>query len=328
MKKRTIIICAILPFLAGFIISSGHGRSISQETMFHINNILPTDKILLSNNGDIYQLTSGNNKQITHNQNLIEPVSVKDNIAAIEKKTNYSSMILYNQSGDKVKTFFNGNSASIDAMSWATDPAVAPGGDRIAYVSDKDKDQTQVPDNALYLLNLSDGKSANIANPAGFSGGIAHPVFNPANSNILLYDYYQYDPETYLPYSSIEEYNKETGVITTLTFENKNAYQETFSPDGKQLIFLGRNNDANTATLYLADFASNSLSNMRALATGDLAYPTFSNTQNHIYYLKANVNSGYDLYTSTIEKNKLTNMLNITTGSQLSGNSSYSVVKQ
>lgn len=327
MKKRLIIIYSVISFLLGLTVAFHQGKQINKETTFYINNVPYKDRILLSSKGDLYQLTSKNVKQITRNQNLIEPVFADNNIVAVEKTTNYSSLVMYNLAGEKIRNLLNGKSGNIDSMSWFSDPSINPTGNVIAYVSDKDKRQTQVPDNALYVLNISDGKSTNIASPAAFSGGITHPIFNPVNGKILLYDYYQYDPGTSLPYSTIEQYNKDTGLIRTLTFENKNAYQESFSPDGKQLLFLGRNNDIRTVTLYVADFTSDGLKNIFALTSGDLAYPTFSNINNHIYYLQASGNSGYDLFTATIDKSKLKNIHNITSGSQLLGTSSFSVIK-
>ncbi len=328
MKKRTILLFSILPFIIGFSLAYFQGKPISHTTLFNTNTVQSTDSIILSSNGDIYTLNHNGSTQMTHNQNLIEPALVGSNIVAIEKTTNYASLLMFNQQGDKIKTLFNGNSNNIDTMSWVTDPAVNPAQDRIAYVSDKDKVLTSVPDNALYILNTSTGKSTNIAKPDPYSGGLTHPIFDPVDGSIVLYDYYQYDPQTLTPYSTIEQYDNRTGLITALTYENKNAYQAALSPDGKQLLFLGRNDGSNTVTLYLADFDSNNgLSNIHALATGDLAYPEFSNTKGYIYFLEAQGSEGYDLMIATIQKNKLTTMRVVVSGNTLLGNSSYEVTK-
>lgn len=327
MKVRTILLFTILPFIIGFVMAYFQGKPTTHTTSFSSENILPTDTITLSNNGDIYSLNHHGVTQITHNQHLIEPVTVKTAFVAIEKKTNSSSLIIYDHSGNKAKTLFNGNSDNIDTMSWITDPSVNSDQTRIAYVSDKDRLQTNTPDNQLYIFNLADGTSTNIVKADPYSGGITHPIFNPVNGNIVLYDYYQYDPQTLMPYSTIEEYNKQAGLTTTLTFEDKNAYQESLSPDGKQILFLGRNIDSNTASLYLADFTDNGLTNIQILATGDFAYPVFSNTKNHIYYLSSDRNHGYNLLTATVQKNKLINSLPIVNGFQLQGTSSFSIIK-
>lgn len=326
MKKRIIILFTLIPFVLGYLTAYFQGKPVHQALSFVTNNILSTDTIILSSNGDIYKLNQNTTTQLTQNQNLIEPVLAGNDIIAIEKTTNYSSLVMYDQTGKKLKTLFNGNSGNIDTMSWITDPSVSLSQHMLAYVSDKDKNQTQMPDNALYVMNLINGKSTNIANPASYSGGLAHPVFDPSDENIILYDYYQYDAQTLTPYSTIEEYNKQTGVITTLTFENKNAYQEAFSPDGRQILFLGRNNSLNTVTMYIANFASDKLSNIHALVVGDFAYPSFSYTNNHIYYLQAEGNKGYNLLTATVQNNKLMNAIPIVNGFQLLGNSSYMVV--
>lgn len=329
MRKRVLILFSIVPFVIGFFVAYMQGKPASHSTSFAVDAIQPTDKIVLSSNGDIYTLTQNGTNQITHGQNLIEPVAVDNNFVAVEKTTNYASLLMFDQEGNKIKTLFNGNSDNIDSMSWITDPAVNASQDRIAYVSDKDKAQTNVPDNALYVLNVSSpGKSTNIAKPDQYSGGLAHPVFDPIDDNIILYNYYQYDPQTLMPYSTIEQYDKSTGLITTLTYENKNAYQQSISPDGKQLIFVGRNDGVNTVTLYIADFDSNmGISNIHTLLIGDLAYPAFSHTKNVIYYLQAQGNNGYNLMTATINKGRLTHTQTIVSGNTLLGNSSYSVLK-
>ena len=316
-----------MPFILGLYVAHIRSLPLPQVTMFSAENVLPTDVITLSNKGDIYKLTTNNTQQITHGQNLIEPVMVGNNFIAIVKKMNYASLNMYDALGNRVKTLFNGNSGNIDTMSWITDPAINEVNNKVAYVSDKDKQQTQVPDNALYVMDISDGKSTNIVKPDPYSGGIAHPVWNPANTNVLFYDYYQYDPQTLLPYATIEEYDKQTGLTTTFTFERQNAYQESISMDGGKMLFLGRNSNLNTVTLYIADITTSGLSHIHALLTGDIAYPTFSNTKDHIYYLNADANKGYNLVTATIQQNKLVHFLPIANGAQLAGNSSFSVTK-
>ncbi len=326
MKKRVILLFSVVPFIIGFVLAYSQGKPESHITSFDTSNIQPTDKITLSNNGDIYILTQNSNTQITHNQKLIEPVLLGKTLVAVEKTTNYSSLVMLNQQGEKIKTLFNGNSNTIDTMSWITDPAINQSHDRIAYVSDKDKAQTNIPDNALYLFSLSTGKSIEIAMPDPYSGGIAHPIFDPTDNDLILYEYYQYDPQTLTPYSTIEKYDNKTGLITTLTYENKNAYQAAFSPDGKQILFLGRNDGSNTVTLYIANFDSTSgLLNMYPLTTGDLAYPEFSNTKDIIYFLQAERNGGYNLMTATVRENKLITLQTVVSGNTLLGNSSYDI---
>jgi len=328
MKKRTILLFSIVPLIFGFLLARVSSTHSSQNASFSINNVQSSDTITLSSKGDVYKITKENVFQVTHNQNLIEPELVGDTFIAVSKNTNYSSLITYDASGHKIKTLFNGNASSIDTMSWITDPAIDPKGNKIAYVSDKDKKQTNVPDNALYVLNLNDGKSTNIANPDPYSGGLSHPIWNPIDPNILLFDYYQYDPDSFSPYSTIEIYNKQTGLTSPLTFEKLNAYQEAISPDGKQILLLSRNSTQNTVTLYIADMTANGLNNTHSLITGDLAYPAFSNTKNQIYYLYSEGNKGYNLATARIENNKLNHVLPIVNGFQLLGNSSFSVTKK
>ena len=326
MKKRVILLFIILPFLAGILTAYLQQKPVLENTTFFMtNNILPNDNIILASSGNIYKLKNDNTTQITYKQNIIEPFVFQNYFMGINKTTNYASLLVYDKTGKLIQTLFNGNTKNIDTMNWISDPAINYKQNKIAYVSDRGKMQTNIPDNALYLLDLETEKTTLIANPDPYSGGITHPTFDPTNNNIIVYNYYQYDPVTLVPYSTIEEYNTQTKVITPLTFENKNAYQQAFSPDGKQLIFLGRNKDANTVIMYLADFSSKGLTNITQIAQGDFAYPAFSNTKNHIYFLQAQANSGYNLMTATIIKKRLSNILNITDGFSLLGNSSFQI---
>src|SRR5579883_2664181 len=136
MKKRVIILFSLIPFILGFLVAYIQGKPASHATSFTTNAIQSTDKIIISNNGDIYTLTQNGATQVTHGQNLIEPVAVGNNFAAIEKTTNYASLLVFDQAGNKVKTLFSGNSDNIDTMSWITDPAINSDQNRIAYVSD------------------------------------------------------------------------------------------------------------------------------------------------------------------------------------------------
>jgi len=174
--------------------------------------------------------------------------------------------------------------------------------------------------------NLSDGTVEKIVDPDPHSGGIADPVWDPTNPNLITYDYYQYD-DNYNPYSTIDEYNIQTQITTHLTTQSQNAYQGAFSPDGKEFIFLARNNDI-TPVMYIAKVTDNGLTGVHSIASGDFAYPAFSNTPNHIYYLEAEGNNGYDLYTATLVDGNLTNASAISVGEKLLTNSGFTVSKK
>ncbi len=55
------------------------------------------------------------------------------------------------------------------------------------------------------------------------------------------------------------------------------------------------------------------------------ANPKFSNTPNHIYYLQAQGNSGYDLYTAALAGGKLSGVTPLSNDEQLLGNSGFVV---
>lgn len=322
---RAIIIFAIIPLIAGYFVASSHANKATQAA--HLNftpqNVQKHDQITLVENGTIISLTQKGVVSIpTHIPQLIEALPLGNNFIGVDKRTNYSSLDEFSTKGKLIKTLQNGTAAKIDSMDWFTDPAINPNQTKIAFVSDMDKSKTNVLDNALFVENVT-GSIQKIANPDPHSGGIAHPVWDPANPQNIIYDYYQYD-NNFNPYSVIDEYNFQTQNPTQLTTRKQNAYQGSFSPNGKQLIFLERNNNI-TTKMVIADVTANGLAHTQTIAEGDFAYPEFSNTKNHIYYLEAQGNSGYDLYTATLANGKLTNAMQVSTGEQLLANSGFVV---
>jgi len=325
---RALIIFVLIPLIAGYFVASSQGKKlqINTNTNFNTGDVLPTDRITMTLGGNIISLTQkGATTVNTKHPQLIEVSPLKNNYIGVDKQTNYSSLYEFSSTGTLLQTFDNGNTGDIDTMDWFTDPNVNKNQTEIALVSDKNKDQTNVLDNALFIQNLNTGTIQKIADPDPHSGGIAHPVWDPINPNLITYDYYQYD-DNYNPYSVIEEYDINSQATTDLTKQNQNAYQGSFSPDGKHFIFLERNNDI-TPVMYLANVTENGLANIHSIASGDFAYPEFSYTTNHIYYLQAQGNNGYDLYTATLVDGKLSSPTQISTSGQLLGNSGFIVNK-
>lgn len=329
MKKiRAFIIFALIPLIAGYLIASHQGHKVlsSATLTFSSQAILPTDQITLVEKGTIASITQKSivTMQTNHPQ-LIETIPLGDTFIGVDKQTNYSSLLEFSSTGVFKQTLLNGNTKNIDTMNWYTDPAVSPNQKEIAFVSDQEKDKTNVLDNALFVDNLATNSVEKIVDPDPHSGGIANPVWDPTNSNLITFDYYQYD-DSFNPYSLIQEYDINSQTTTNLTTQKQNAYQGSFSPDGKQFIFLERNDNI-TTKMALADVTANGLSNVRTIASGDFAYPEFSYTSNHIYYLQAQGNNGYDLYTAAITDGELSNPTAISNNEELLGNSGFEVSK-
>ncbi len=331
MKKRLLLIYSIIPLFLGYFVAANLTKNSqhtsSEATSFVQRNIIANDKLMLSINGSIFSVSQKNETKLISSQNEIDPVFINGSIITVLRNTNYSSIQKFESNGVYQNTLLSGDADSIDSMDWFTDPSVNRTNSRIAYVSDKDKSQTGIPDNALYVLNPSTGKSTQIENPYPYSGGIANPTWNPDknNSNDILYDYYEYDPNTLQPYSVLHLYSNQTGLVTTLTTEKQNAFQASFSPDGKQIVFLGRNDDSTLVNLYLANYSNGQLQNARIISKGDFAYPTFSSNPSFIYMLESTGNQSYDLYSSQIKGNSLINLNQITQNAMLDGNSFFDV---
>lgn len=323
IKKRSIILFALLPLMAGYVFASNQSPNREKGIFSAFNNeyVDKHDTITVANAGNIYLLTHNYITQVTQNQNLIEPIPIQGSFLAVDKELNFASLNLYDEHGHLIKPLQNGNSGNIDTMTWSMDPTAENG--KIAFVSDKNKIVSGITDNALFVQQLNTGELTQIAKPSPHSGGISHPVWSPVNNDIVFFDYYTYDTETIEPYSIIMQYNMKSKVTIPLTTEKLNAYQCAFTVDANRIIFLGRNSDL--ATMYTADYADGTLKNIRKLASGDFAYPQFSNNPNKIYFLQANGNSGYNLYTATIKQDKLSDIRSLTKGSTLLGNSSFNV---
>lgn len=331
MKKlRLILILLILPFIVGYglaYLQNQKNKVKNENSTFNLQtgSILPNDTVTLTSQGNIYTANYNGLSQITQNKSLTEPVVIGNDFFAIQKQTNYSSLVELNNSGGIIKTIINGNTGNVDTDIWAGEPAVSKDKEKLAFVSDKNRIQTQISDNVLYEKNLKSGETITLAKPNPGSGGIAHPVWNPIDPNTILYDFYAYN-QNMLPYSVIVSYDIQTDARTPLTSEKDNAYQASFSPDGKKLIYLERNSDY-SVTMYLADFTSDGLKNIKKIATGNFSFPTFSNTKNHIYFFSAQGNEGYNLFTANIINGKLSDIIPLTGDSQFTGNEGFSVNK-
>lgn len=331
IKIRSIIVFAVIPLLAGYGVASlknnptGKKITIEPATM-NTSAILPTDIITVIDQGNIISVTHTTQTQVTKNQTLIEPVPIPNGYLAINKQTNYADLLSFTMQGNKTTTVLNGNTGNIDTMIWVSDPAISPDRKIIAFVSDKDSAKTNISDNALYLGNFTTRTTQLLTAPNPHSGGITHPEWNPVDPNMITYDYYQYDSQTLEPYSTIIAKNIASDVTQVLTTEKEHAFQGSFSSNGKQFVYLGRNSDT-TVSLYLADVTSDGLINKRTLAIGQFAYPHFSYTQNHLYFFQAKNNQGFNLMEATITNNALKNIMAITNTATLQANSNFSVTK-
>lgn len=329
IKKRSIIFFAFVPLLAGYIfgVIETEKPVVKPSVSFSTTGVQQADVLTISDQGDIFTLSHGKQTQITQGQRVIQPAFLGRSFVAINKQQNYSELLQFSFGGIKTKTLLSGKTESIDSMSYISDPAVSPTFQDIAFVSDMDRVKTTISDTALYILNVSSGKIKKVADPLPHSGGITHPMWNPINPRVLVYDYYQYD-ENYAPYSLIMQYDMDSNKTISLTTKAQNAYQGAFSPDGKHFMFLSRSEDNTEVMINISEVTADGLSNVRSFARGDFAYPMFSQVQGYIYYLRAYGNHGYNLYTSFIKNNQLTNISQISTGEQLFAHSGLSVSKR
>ncbi len=339
MKKKIFFIAlfvALIAFASGAgtaAFLSNKSFSLQQWWQSQTTSLPSSDHIFLSKNGDIFRLTQKGLQQVTQGEHVIDPLPIGQNILAVEKNMNYSSFVLFDQNGSRIKTLAEGNADKIENMTWFADAAVRADNQKIAFVSDKDQKELKLADPALFVTDFSVEKNATdaaqrIADPLQRSGGMAHPVWDPANFNILLYENYEYDENTKEPFSLIYQYDLDTKKSIALTTEDQNAFQVGLSPDGSHALFLGRNGD-NTVTLYFADFGDGQFKNIHKLITGNFAYPQFSFSADRMYYLQADKNQDYSLYIATLNQHthQIQNTSVVAGATHLNANSAYSITK-
>ncbi len=338
MKVFVVGIFVGVPLVAGFLtskyVATHHFSSTPAAKVVHV---WPSDQLTISTSFGIDQLTPSGEKTLITAPNLLSPVASSGGIIAISRSQNYAAMAQFDAAGNLVKTLLDGDHQNFDKMIWVGDPELSPDQKSVVFVSDKDRYNTGLSDNAVYSLDLSSGNFTLLAKPTYLTGGLANPIFVPAqattsaqaNSPQLLVTSYQNDHTTFLPYSILQLVDLKTHATTDLTSENQNAFQPSFSADGKQLLFLSRDGEGAQVKLQLADFVENQLTNIRTLATGQFAYPKFSFTNGQIYYLAADKNSPFHLFTASISADslELVNQQQVTTKEALPADSSYQVLQ-
>lgn len=318
--KWLVLIIGLLAFSAGYGYSVVRGNApavhATQITKVATNHMPSGDALLLANKGDIFKVENDALTQITQGQHFSSPVLFSQKIVAVENGDNYSSLDLLDDAGTKVKTLLQGKGKNIDANHWAGDPAIDSSSSKLAYVSDKNRDTTGVPDNALFIEDLTTGVAKLAASPDPHTGGLANPAFDPADPTQIAYTSYAYDDSS-KPYSVVKLLDLMTKKAVDLTTHDQNAYQLSFSPDGTHVVFISRSSDLLSSSLMTADFADGELTNVQTLGTGDYAFPRFSNDNQHIYFLQAKSNTGYDLYIGQAVNGKLSHVDALTNSSAL-----------
>lgn len=326
-----IILITLLPFAAGFAVSVVQSKYFGVKVasgVLHENHpsVPSTDMVTFSSAGDIYRLTSSTSTQLTKGQNLIDPVWTGTDFAAVNKNVNYSSILLYSDRGALVKKLLNGNSGYSGYDKWATDLAISPDGNQLAFVSDKDQYSIGIPDNALFVENLTNLSVKRVTMPEAFTGGLATPVFDPADQNLLICSSYHYDNQQN-PYSTLNLVNLTTGHSIPITNQSQSAYQPDISPDGTRIVFLGRFDSSPVVHLFVGTFTAAGITNLVDLYQGQLAYPRFSFDGKSVYFLEGQKNKGFDLKLAQLSNNKLTNITAITSGETFDGTSSFEVTQ-
>src|SRR5579872_7208606 len=107
---RALIVFALIPLIAGYFVASFRGHKIQLTTNLNFNtgNVLPTDIITLTENGNIISVTQKAVTTIsTKHPQLIEASPLGTNYIGVDKQTNYSSLYEFSQTGTLLQTVQN-----------------------------------------------------------------------------------------------------------------------------------------------------------------------------------------------------------------------------
>lgn len=327
MKKTFgMLFIFLITFSLGFATSKYFATHRTSSKPMNVVKVWPTDQLIYANSTGLVKLTAQGESVLVTAPQLSSPVVISSpsaGVIAISRGQNFSSLLSFDQQGNLNKTLLAGDQQNFDKMIWVADPSISPDQKTLAFVSDKDRYTTGQVDNGIYLLDRSSGKMSQLSQPTFLTGGFANPMFNPQDANQLLVTNYQYNHTTFAPYSMLQLFDLKKQTSVDLTTELQNAYQPSFSSDGKQLLFLSRDTESNQVKLMLAAVENQQLSNVQTLATGQFAYPRFSNSEGKIYYLTAEKNSEFHLETAIISNQSLINRQQITTSAPLSATSAY-----
>jgi Tol biopolymer transport system component len=189
---------------------------------------------------------------------------------------------------------------------WAVMPAFSSDGQRIAYISDREKRPSsprnlQPNDFGVWVFDAPAARSRRVTTPVAYTGGDSDPVFRPGVNDQLIYTTYRYSGAPLQPVARLMWRSLATGLAVSLSPDLARNFQPAFSPDGHFLAFIQAG--ASGDDLYVLPLdpgftrqpASSPTASAILLQTGMVAQPVWAPDGKAIAYLKL-VNGSFDLY--------------------------------
>jgi Tol biopolymer transport system component len=120
---------------------------------------------------------------------------------------------------------------------WAAEPAFAPDGTTLAYLTDRGKSGGP-NDLAVWTMDLSGGAARQLTTPFAYTGGDGDEVFVPGSDGDLLFTTFLYAGDPPLPVARITWLSTRSGSSGYLSPGDERDLQPALSPDGRYLAFI------------------------------------------------------------------------------------------
>src|SRR5581483_5315445 len=101
INKRFLFLIVIVALVCGYLLALRNYNLSTKKsgTIFNKLNVAVGDNLVFSIKGNIYEISSSGMVQITHDQNLIDPLKYGNFYLAVKKNLNYSSILKFDPKG-------------------------------------------------------------------------------------------------------------------------------------------------------------------------------------------------------------------------------------